>query len=131
MKNHKLPALLLMAALLAVGTFVQAAERITFARNAASAIVVGKLRGFHSEKVYVLRVRAGQQLSTSQLGEGSHPVTVTLTDPHGNDASDMDASCNNRKLVSPTLPGDYTIKVVECMKAAPWRGTFRLKIKVI
>jgi hypothetical protein len=42
----------------------------------------------------------------------------------------MDASCNNRKSITPTISGDYTLKVFQCKKADEWNGGFRFKITV-
>jgi hypothetical protein len=43
---------------------------------------------------------------------------------------DSDASCNNRREISPTVAGDYRIEVVECQKADRWRGRFYLRVSV-
>lgn len=102
--------------------------RITFKRGATSSTVVGSLTGFRDRKVYAIKVRAGQTLSTHQTG--SNNITLSITDPNGNDVTDSDASCNNRKSISPTVAGDYTITVTECQKADEWRGTFRFRITV-
>ncbi len=51
--------------------------------------------------------------------------------PDGKDITgDEDASCNNRKSVSPTVDGYYRIEVVECRKADEWKGEFRLQVTV-
>lgn len=116
--------------LLASGqTTSQAPERITFARGSISAVVTGRLGGHRDQRSFVLRVRSGQTISTEQLG-GSDPITITITDPDGNNVGDMDASCNNRRQVTPTIAGDYLLTVVECEKADEWRGRFRFRISV-
>jgi hypothetical protein len=121
---------LFLVAIILFSSLAGAAQtRIRFARGATSAVVTGTLRGFNSERVYVVRVRRGQRLRVEQIGS-THPVTTTLTDPAGEDASDMDASCNSRKDHSPTKRGDYRITVVECRKADRWRGRFRLRVRV-
>jgi len=104
--------------------------RIRFARGATSAIVAGDLNGYRQTKIYFIRVRGRQTLSTSQVGT-SHDITIYVTSPDGENVGDSDASCNNRREISPTESGDYKIKVVECQKADPWRGRFRFRIKVV
>jgi hypothetical protein len=128
MKN--LVRILAAASFLIVLTYAASAQtRVTFARGATSKIVAGQMSGFRSERVYLIRVRPGQTLRVAQI-DRSKPVTVTIEDPNGEDVSDMDASCNNRKSVSPTIRGDYRVTVVECRKADAWRGTYRIRFSV-
>ena len=115
--------------LLVESATAQKAIRIKFERGAVSAVVSGHLSGFKSKKTYVIRVRSGQALSTSQIGS-LHNITLFIEDPNGDDVTDADASCNNRKEVSPTIAGDYRLTVFECQKADPWRGTFRFRVSV-
>lgn len=128
MKRALLP-LFSVSLLLFLCLSASAQTRIRFARGATSAVVTGQMNGFNSKRVYLIRVRAGQRLRIEQIGS-SHAVTTSLEGPDGEDVSDMDASCNSRKDFSPTARGDYKITVVECMKADPWRGKFRLRIRV-
>ncbi len=108
-----------------------AATPIKFARGAYSAIVTGKLNGFDAEKNYTIEVGKGQTLDVKQIDmAGSRYVSVYLTDPNGDDANDLDASCHSRATVSPTMAGTYAIKVVECQKADPWKGSYSLKVTV-
>lgn len=104
--------------------------RIQFARGASSATVTGKLNGFDDEKNYVIAVGKGQSMTVEQVNPADKRVTLGLTAPNGEDASDMDLSCNNKKAVSPTLAGDYSITVHECMKVDEWKGNFKLKVTV-
>lgn len=60
-------------------------------------------------------------------GSDARPVTLTITDPTGADATDMDASCNNRKVVENTSAGNYRVSVVERRKADAWRGGYKLR----
>lgn len=103
---------------------------IRFARGTISATVTGKLAGFDSEQSYSIVVGKGQTMTVEQLNAGNKRTTLWLTDPKGEDVSDADLSCNNKKKVSPTIAGTYTIKVIECMKADPWKGRYTLKVTV-
>jgi len=109
-------------------TFAQKPTRIKFKAGAVSSVVSGNLSGYKASRTFVIKVRAGQTLRTEQVGNNA--ITIYLTDPNGEDASDADASCNNRKEVTPTVAGDYIIKVVECQKADEWRGRFRFRVAV-
>lgn len=112
--------------------FARPVKRIKFARGATEAIVAGKLKGYNDRQIYLLRVRAGQTLKTAQIKSDSslHYITVSIKDPNGQAVGDSDASCNNRKEISPTASGDYRIEVFECRKADPWRGNFKLLVSV-
>jgi hypothetical protein len=107
-----------------------AQTRIRFARNAVRANVSGTLNSYRTRRVYLIRVREGQTLRTEQIGGRSRPITIMVTGPNGEDVGDSDASCNNRKEVSPTTAGDYRIEVVECQKADAWRGRFTFRVTV-
>ena len=108
----------------------EASIRVKFAPGAMSAVVNGKLSNYKDQETYLLEVRKGQTLQVEQLYPGNQRVTLGITAPNGEDASDMDLSCNNEKTVNPTLAGDYSISVHECMKADEWKGNFKLKITV-
>ena len=107
-------------------------QRIAFKRGAKQAVVTGKLNGYRSRRVFLIRVRRGQTLRTGQLKSDSSNryITVSVTAPNGETVGDADASCNNRREISPTRAGDYRIEVTECRKADPWRGEFRLRVRV-
>ena len=100
------------------------AKRITFAKGVTKTVASGKLKGFKDSQVFLLKLRAKQKLTVLS----NDNVTITITDPSGNDVSDMDLSCNRNKVVKPTVAGTYRIIVTECKKADPWIGTFRLKV---
>lgn len=106
------------------------AERIKFAKGAVSTTVSGKFSGFDDQKSYVIGVGKGQTMTVEQVKAGNKRVTLGITAPNGEDVSDMDLSCNNSKKVSPTVAGNYTINVRECMKADPWKGSYSLKVTV-
>ena len=107
-------------------------QRITFKRGARTAVVTGRLSGYGGKKVFIIRVRRGQTLSTEQIkpDASNRYITVSIKAPNGSAVGDSDASCNNRKEISPTRAGDYRIEVYECRKADSWRGNFRLKVRV-
>ena len=107
----------------------QKATRIRFARRATSAVVSGSLRNYRDKRVFIIRVNPGQTLQTTQVGN-SHHITVFIKSPSGEDVGDSDASCNNRREITPTEAGNYQITVVECQKAEPWRGQFKFRITV-
>jgi hypothetical protein len=127
-RTSSLAAVILI--LCSVTTDLSAQTRIRFARGAVRTDVSGTLNGFRSKRTYVIRVRSGQTLRTQQVGGSRRPITISVRDPRGNDVSDADASCNNRKEISPTEAGDYTIEVFECQKADPWRGRFTFRVTV-
>lgn len=110
----------------------QRATRIEFYKKSTTATVSSSLRGFKDKKVYVIRVKKGQTLSTEQLKPDSSAqyISVSITSPSGKAVGDSDASCNNRREIEDTETGDYRITVYECQKADAWRGRFRLKVSV-
>lgn len=120
----------IMLIILSASNDLRAQTRIRFARGAARADVSGTLNGFRSKRTYVIRVRSGQTLRTQQVGGAGRPITIAIKDSDGNYVGDSDASCNNRKEISPTDAGEYTIEVVECQKADPWRGRFTFRVTV-
>lgn len=107
----------------------QAASRVRFAGGAVSAVAAGSLNGYKDKRTFVIKVRAGQTLTTEQVG--GRPITVEIIKPDGEPfEGDMDLSCHNRHEVTPTEAGDYRLVVTECQKADRWRGRFRLKVTV-
>ncbi len=133
MRNRNRFSPIVLVLLLGVASAVvssQTPTRIKFSRGSVKAKVSGTLNSYRSMRVYVLRVRAGQTLTTEQIGSSARRVTIFVKDPNGNDVGDSDASCNNRREISPTEAGDYTIEVVECRKADPWRGGFTFRVTV-
>jgi hypothetical protein len=99
-------------------------KRITFAKGATKTMATGYLNGYKDEQIYLIKLRKGQKLKI----EANKPVSLYLTDPDGEDASDMDLSCHSRQIVENTKAGDYQIKAVQCRKADAWKGTFKLNI---
>ena len=117
--------------LISVEVSAQKATRIEFYKDSTGATVSSNLRNYKDRKVYVIKVRAGQTLKTEQIkGDSTRYVTVSIKNPSGKVVGDSDASCNNRKEITPTVAGDYTITIYECQKADEWRGRFRLKVTV-
>ena len=109
---------------------LHAQTRIRFPRGAVRTDVSGTLNGYRGRRIYLIRVRSGQTLRTQQIGGSARPITISVKDRDGNYVGDSDASCNARKEISPTVAGDYTIEVVECQKADPWRGRFTFRVTV-
>lgn len=125
-------AVILLAATTFAHSQLVGRQRVKFRRGATSAVVSGNFYGYKDRKIFVVGVRRGQTLSVEQIKSNSSNryVTLSLKAPNGDDVTDSDASCNNRKRVAPTRAGYYRIEVVECQKADAWRGSFRLKISV-
>ena len=118
--------------LISVEVSAQKATRIEFYKDSTGATVSSKLRSYKDRKVYVVKVRQGQTLKIEQIKDNSAAnfITVSIKNPSGKVVGDSDASCNNRKEITPTVAGDYTITIYECQKADAWRGRFRLKVTV-
>jgi hypothetical protein len=118
--------------ILSTAVYAQSAARVKFGKNATSAIVSGNLNGYKDQKVFVIKVRAGQTLDTAQIKAetSTHYISVSIKSPSGEDVTDSDASCNSAKTAAPTEAGDYTITVYECQKADAWSGQFKLKVSV-
>lgn len=132
-KQIRILTIAFILTLSAVSAFAQEEiSRINFKKGATKATVSGTLDGFKDKKVFVITVRQGQTLNTEQLKskKSSQYITVSIQSPTGAYVGDADASCNNRKEITPTLAGDYKLTVVECGKADEWRGKFKLKITV-
>lgn len=119
-------ALLLVVCAASITGFGQ--TRIKFARGGVTATASGRLTGFKSARVYIIRVREGQTLATKQVS--GRPISIFITGPDGQEAGDLDASCHSNREITPTIAGDYTLRVVECEKADPWSGTFRFRVTV-
>jgi hypothetical protein len=127
-----LPIFAVVAVLFMTATVVFSQQRISFEQGARTAVVTGSLAGYNSRRVFVIRVRRGQTLRVEQLKSetSARYATLSIKAPNGADVTDSDASCNNRKRISPTRAGDYRIEVYECRKVDAWRGSFRLKVRV-
>lgn len=129
--NFLLRIALLASFVLAFSIIAASAQtRVEFRHGSHSKIVKGELNSPRTERKYVIRVRAGQTLKVDQT-KNSNAVTIYIQDPGGEDVSDMEANCNSRKSVSPTVKGDYIVTVVQCTKVDRWRGTFRVKFTVL
>ncbi len=130
MRNRTLIPIVAILVIFSSVSLAQTTTRIKFRRGAVRADVSGNLNSFKGKRTFVIRVREGQTLRTEQIGGASRRITIFVKDAAGNEAADSDASCNDRKEVSPTVAGDYTIEVVECRKADPWRGRFTFRVTV-
>ena len=124
----KIISILMLIAVFGIhsAVFAKPAKRIYFKKGATKAVVSGKMSSFKSKDIYVLKVRAGQTLKI----DSNRSVTLAVLDPAGEDVMDRDLSCNGRAEISPTVAGDYKIVVVECMKADPWKGSYKLNVSV-
>ena len=92
-------------------------------------VVKGSLSGYKSSRTYVVRVKAGQKLTTENAGDNN--ITIGVDAPPGSTyEQDMAADCHDRNEVMPTAAGDYKIRVTECRKADPFKGPFKFKLYV-
>lgn len=131
-KTTQISAVVLALVMTSAFAFAQKAEQLTLSPGAKEVVAKGKLESYKSKRLFVIRLQQGQTLSTEQLKSdtSNHDTTVSIKAPNGELVGDEDASCNNRKKISPTVEGNYRIEVYECRKADPWRGTFQLQVKV-
>ena len=120
---------LVILSMSAISVSAQKTTRIKFKKGARSAVVTGTLSGFKGHRTFVIRVRAGQTMTTEDTGK--NPITLWIQGPPGsNYEQDLAADCHSRNEITPTDAGDYKITVVECEKADPWKGTFKFRVKV-
>ncbi|MBX7172308.1 MAG: hypothetical protein K1X72_15180 [Pyrinomonadaceae bacterium] len=101
-------------------------KRITFPKGATKVTVSGFLNGYKDSQTYLIRLRKGQKMTV----DADKPVSIAISDPKGENASDWDASCHSHQIVEMSKAGDYKIEAMECQKADPWKGTYNLTIKV-
>jgi len=107
----------------------QTPTRVNFERGMDRTVLTGTLRGYADTKSFILRVRKGQKLTTENIGKNY--ITIEIDPPKGATYEpDLAADCHDHHEVSPTAPGDYVLRVVECRKADRWRGTFKLRVTV-
>lgn len=102
-------------------------KRITFSKGATKVSVTGYLNGYKDSQVYLIKLRKGQRMKV----DANKPVSLYITAPNGEDASDMDLSCHSHQVVENTMAGDYKIKAVECTKVDAWKGSFKLSVSVV
>lgn len=115
-----------MLIVLSAAVFARPVKRIKFAKGATETIVSGQLSDFKDSQVYLINLNAGQTFTIEDAG--NNPVTISVSDPNGKNVDDYDASCHGNFTLPKTKKGDYRIKVTECMKADPWKGTFKIKV---
>lgn len=132
----KLITIILLIGALSIQSFARPVKRITFKKGATKAVVTGFLNGYKDEQVYLIKIRAGQVLRAEAEG-----LTVTIKSPRGETFFKSDLSCHsdaettqeysdNEKVGKKTVAGDYKIYVNECLKADPFKGSFKLKVSV-
>ncbi len=119
-----LPILLILV--LSLTIFARPVKRIKFAKGATKATVTSYLSGYKDSQTYLIKVKEGQKITL----KANKNVSLYITDPNGDDASDMDLSCHSNQVVENTIAGDYKIKAVECQKADAWKGSFKLSVIV-
>jgi hypothetical protein len=115
-----------------VSVFASGPIRIRFRKGAYGKNVSGYLNSYSAKKTYVLWARQGQTMKVRQLVGNSSTklITFAIESPSGEDISDNDASCNNRKELVLPETGDYKINVAECVKVDQWRGKFRFNVTI-
>ena len=118
--------MIIVAALALTAFAMRPVKRITFPKGATKVTVSGSLNGYKDEQIYLIKLRKGQTLKL----DADKPVSLFISDPNGEDASDMDASCHSHQTVEKTKAGDYKISAVECQKADAWKGSFKLSVSV-
>lgn len=106
--------------------FARPVKRIKFLKGATRTVAGGYLNGYKDSQTYLIRLRKGQKMTL----DASSGVSLYITDPNGKDASDMDASCHSHQIIEIEKNGDYKINAVECKKADPWKGSFKLTVRV-
>ena len=107
--------------------FARPVKRIKIPRGLTKTTVTSYLRGYKDSQTYLIRVKKGQTLTL----KANRYVSLYITDPKGDDASDMDLSCHSNQTVEKTIAGDYKIEAVECQKADEWKGSYKLFVTVI
>jgi len=117
---------ILLILFVASTVFARPIKRITFPKGATKVTVTGYLKGYKDSQSYVIRLRKGQKMTL----KANRYVSLFITGPNGEDASDMDLSCHSNQTVENTMAGDYKIEAVECRKADAWKGRFRLIVTV-
>ncbi len=117
---------ILLILIAASTVFARPIKRITFPKGATKVTVTGYLNGYKDKQIYVIRLRKGQKMTL----KANRYVSLYITAPNGEDASDMDLSCHSNQTVEYTMAGDYKIKAVECQKADAWKGSFRIMVTV-
>ena len=101
-------------------------KRIKFPKGATKVTATGYLNGYKDKQIYLIKLRKGQKMTI----DANRYVSLYITDPNGEDASDMDLSCHSHQTVKNTIAGDYKILAVECTKADAWKGSFKLSVSV-
>jgi hypothetical protein len=108
--------------------FARPIKRIKFAKGATEIVIAGQLNGFKDLQVYLINLRDDQNFTVE--GIGNNRVSISVTGPGGEDVNDYAADCHSDFNLPKTKKGDYKIVVTECMKADPWKGSFRIKVSI-
>jgi len=116
--------------ILSLTAYGQKPTRIAFKSGATTTVASGSLSDQKYHRAFVIKVKAGQTLTTESVGT-THPITIVIKQPDGSTFDeDLDLSCHSRREVKPTVAGDYQLFVRECNKADVWKGTFKFKVTV-
>lgn len=122
----KIVSILLILVVFSVAVFAKPPKRITFPKGATKVTVSGYLKGYKDSQTYLIRLRKGQTMTV----DANRYVSIAISDPKGENASDWDASCHSHQTVELSKAGDYKIEAMECQKADQWKGTYKLTITV-
>jgi hypothetical protein len=123
----KLPVILLILLAVSLTAFARPVKRITFPKGATKVSVSAYLNGYKDSQIFLIKLRKGQKMTL----DATRSVSLFISNPNGEDVSDMDLSCHSRQTVEKTTSGDYKIKAIQCGKADEWKGSFKLTVKVV
>ncbi len=98
-----------------------APRRIVVPHEHGTVRVEGKLQGYKSRAMFVLRAHRGQSLALFVVRGG--PTVIMLRFPDGQ----QDGAPGGIRVVLPQT-GDYRITVTEHAMGEPWRGPFVLQV---
>lgn len=122
-------SLLLVLIIFSTNAFARPVKKITFPKGATEVIVTGKLNGFKDSQIYLINLRGDQTFTVEGIGDNF--VTISVFDSKGKNLDDLAADCHSNFKLPKTKKGDYKIVVTECLKADPWKGSFKIKVSVV
>lgn len=116
--------LVLLILIISSTIFARPIKRIKFSKGSTKTTVTSYLNGYKDSQTYLIKVKKGQIL----VLKANKYVSLFITDPNGDDVSDMDLSCHSNQKIKNTIAGDYKVKAVQCQKADEWKGSFKLSV---